>query len=211
VANVAGEYLFTLQRANEDGESCAPPKIYAVTATPTTTLHIELLWSTASDPDEYDDGPGAGTDLDLHFRRQDPESEGDDPFDGWFDQPFDCFWFNPQPNWGDLNPLVDDDPSLDLDDTDGAGPENLNFQEPEEGIQYPVLVHHWSDAGFGPADATVLVYVEGSLVYESEPVTLAASSAWYVGVLDGSTLEFTPAGDVSGGPVTVSPLESPMM
>ena len=84
-------------------------------------------------------------------------------------------------------------------------------QEPEEGIQYPVLVHHWSDAGFGPADATVLVYVEGSLVYESEPVTLAASSAWYVGVLDGSTLEFTPAGDVSGGPVTVSPLESPMM
>ena len=38
---------------------------------------------------------------------------------------FDCFWFNAHPNWGSFDPSVDDDPGLDRDDTDGAGPENL--------------------------------------------------------------------------------------
>ncbi len=47
--------------------------------------------------------------------------DGDGSPDGWFDQPFDCFWFNAHPEWGSFDPTYSDDPDLYRDDTDGAG------------------------------------------------------------------------------------------
>jgi hypothetical protein len=39
----------------------------AVTASLVQTLEIQLLWNTPNDPDQSDEGPEAGSDLDLHL------------------------------------------------------------------------------------------------------------------------------------------------
>ena len=66
----------------------------------------------------------------------------------------------------------------DLDDTDGAGPENLNLNEPENTV-CRVGVDYWDDHGFRPSDATARIYVYGSLVYEAT-TTLENHAMWDV-------------------------------
>jgi hypothetical protein len=195
-ANVAGDYSFELRSFGQDGELCTTPRRFLLSVLPTSTLHIELLWHTPEDPDESDEGPEAGADLDLHVTRIWPDSEPTP----WFDVPFDCFWFNPNPNWGSFDPMVDDDPSLDRDDTDGAGPENLNLNTTEEGADYSVMVHSWHDHGYGESLATIRIYVLGQLIYEEDNVTLLMNEGWKVGTLN-SALEFTPTKDDDGGPL----------
>ena len=63
----------------------------------------------------------------------------------WFQQPYDCYYQNPTPDWGQQgNP--DDDLLLDLDDIDGGGPENIGLSNPENtqnlGNLYIVGVHY---------------------------------------------------------------------
>ncbi|MGB0590396.1 MAG: hypothetical protein ACPGU1_12035 [Myxococcota bacterium] len=198
-ANVAGEYSFELLSFGQDGELCTTPRRFLLSVLPTSTLHIELLWHTPGDPDESDEGPEAGADLDLHVTRIWP-GVGPTP---WFDVPFDCFWFNANPNWGSLDPMVDDDPSLDRDDTDGAGPENLNLNTTEEGAAYGIMVHAWHDHGYGDSLATIRIYVLGELLYEKSGVTLTHNEGWEVGTLN-SALEFTPAEDDEGGPLILN-------
>ena len=197
-ANVAGEYSFELQSFGQDGTLCTTPHRFMLAVLPNTALHIELLWHTPGDPDETDEGPEAGADLDLHMARV----WADDEEAAWFNVPFDCFWFNANPNWGSLDPMVDDDPSLDRDDTDGAGPENLNLNITEEDASYEIMVNVWSDHGFGESLATVRIYVMGALVYEKANVSLMHNDGWEVGTLD-SALTFTPAEDDEGEPVII--------
>ena len=204
-ANVAGEYVFELLSFGEDGELCTAPHRFTLSVLPVSAIHIELLWHTPGDPDESDEGPEAGADLDLHFIRQWPDQE--DP--GWFDQPFDCFWFNPHPNWGSLDPTVGDDPSLDRDDTDGAGPENLNMGATEEDAIYNVMVHQWSDHDFGDSLATIRVYLFGQLSYERSGVLMSTLDAWDVGTLT-SDYTFVPKSDDAGEPLIVEGFMHPL-
>jgi len=180
--NVAGLYTFYLDVWDQFGQQSAQPAIMQIQVIPDQTIHVELLWHTPDDPDETDEGPEAGADLDLHFvhpQAGGPDRDGDGEPDGWFDQPFDCFWFNAHPEWGSFNPEVDDNPGLDRDDTDGAGPENINLNIPEA-VTYRVGVHHWNDHGYGPSYATVRVYIDGVLVWESELTKLMDSDMWEV-------------------------------
>jgi hypothetical protein len=194
IANAAGDYTFTLVVFGQNGLPCGPPRTLTVSVVPGPGLHIELLWHNAEDEDETDEGPAAGADLDLHLQRL----FDDDPTPGWFEQPFDCYWFNPNPNWGSFDPVVDDDPSLDLDDTDGAGPENLNLTAPEDGVSYAVMAHHWSDHGYGEAQVTLRIFVDGSLLHEGTDVILAQMQGWEVGVLSWPDATFTPYADEDG-------------
>ncbi len=149
---------------------------------PDEAIHIELLWHTPGDPDETDEGSGVGSDLDLHFSHPwagGPDLDGDGEPDGWFDQPFDCFWFNAHPNWGSFDPSIDDDPDLDLSDTDGAGPEIIGLNIPED-VVYKIGVHYWNDHGYGASNATVRVYIYGSLVFEVVDVQLFDLDMWEV-------------------------------
>lgn len=163
-------------------------------------LEIHLTWSAPGDPDPTDQGPEAGPDLDLHFKHSFAED--------WFDQPFDCFWFNPHPNWGDWDHLVEDDPILTLDSTDGSGPEQLLFDAPEEGAVYGVGVHVWSDHGFGPIEAQLTISVGGSLAYEAT-VTLENQDFWEVATFDGTTGQLEILGDEAGDPLIVSDYDNP--
>ncbi len=180
-ANVAGVYTFSLTVWN--GTWPSPfPATYEVVVIPDEAIHIELLWHTPEDLDETDTGPEAGSDLDLHFVHPwaaGPDLDGDGKPDGWYDIPFDCFWFNTHPNWGSYDPTTTDDPGLDRDDTDGAGPENLNLDIPED-VTYRIGVHYWNDHGYGPAYATVRVYIYAQLVFEVADVMLVDSDMWDV-------------------------------
>jgi hypothetical protein len=185
--NVAGVYVFTLTVFDQYGKPACFPASYEVLVISDEAIHVELLWSTPGDPDETDTGPEAGSDVDLHFLHPyaaGPDLDGDGKPDGWFDVPFDTFWFNAHPNWGSFDPVIDDNPGLDRDDTDGAGPENLNLDVPENGATYRVGVHYWNDHGYGSAYATVRVYVYGTLVFEVKDVLLVHKDMWDVCTID---------------------------
>ena len=190
--NVAGEYDFKLTVWDDAGNVNCQAGETVVLVVPTEGIHVELLWDTPGDPDKTDTGPSAGSDLDLHFANQakfcsdqslpcytktcqdppemcgakkcacQPDVDKDGEPDPWFHSLYDCFWFNPTPNWGSL---VDhaDDPRLDLDDTDGWGPENLNLPSPEYNVQYTVGVHYWDAHSFGDSTATANIYILGEL------------------------------------------------
>lgn len=177
LVNAAGAYSICLAVWDQTGQPCCQSSCVDIFVIPDAALHIEILW----------DGP-ASTDMDLHFAHElasgsDLDCDGDG--DPWFHIPYDAFWFNPNPNWGTSNPAANDDPSLDLDDTDGDGPENLNVPAPEGTLadvaDYHVGVHVMSAKGGGPTKATLVVYVFGVLAVQIAKVALNAWDMWYVG------------------------------
>jgi len=187
LANTAGTYTFCLDVwDNNDVKSCISSCLDVVVV-PDNAIHVELLWNTKADPDQNDSGPAAGADMDLHFAH--PLASGldidcDGTGDPWFNNPFDAFWFNPTPQWGSSNPAIMDDPTLDLDDTDGAGPENLNVINPENNVAYSVGVHYWNDHGYGMSTATVSIFLQGVLVTKLQDVAMNPLDMWYVGKIN---------------------------
>ena len=200
--NVAGVYTFRLTVTDSSGASSVIESNYTVQVIPDEAIHVELLWSTPGDPDETDQGPEAGADLDLHFTHPsaatEPDLDGDGEPDPWFNQPFDCFWFNPSPDWGATADDADD-PGLDRDDTDGAGPENVNLNVPEDGVTYTIGAHYWGDHGYGPSLATVRVYVHGVLVFQTEEVSLSSKDMWWTATIDWPSGQVTPITGPDGG------------
>jgi hypothetical protein len=100
---------------------------------------------------------------------------------------------SPQPRLTWFDPLNDDDPRLDLDDTEGAGPENLNIKGPLDGT-YRLGVHYWDPQGFGNSTVSVKVYCLGQLVKEFEPTVMRAVPGATEG---GNTTEFWEVGDIT--------------
>lgn len=185
--NVAGDYLFRLHVWDAGGKKSCAPAEKKVKVIPDQAIHVELLWKTPGDKDETDSGPGVGTDLDLHFAHQyaaGQDYDGDGKADPWFAGQYDCFWFNcgngNTVEWGSYDPNVDDDPSLDRDDTDGAGPENLNLTLPEDGKTYSVGVHYYNDFGYGKSKAIIRIYIYGVLQFEVTSPDLVKGDMWYV-------------------------------
>ena len=200
--NVAGIFEFNLTVFDEFGTPSCFPAAYEVVVIPDKAIHVELLWDSPGDPDETDTGPEAGTDVDLHFLHPfaaGPDVDGDGFPDGWFDIPFDAFWFNAHPNWGSFDPAFKDNPSLDRDDTDGAGPENINLDVPEN-VTYRVGVHYWNDHGYGMAYATVRVYLYGQLVYEVTDRPMQEWDMWAVCTIKWPEGQITAVTDSYGNP-----------
>ncbi len=163
------------------------PTCAQVEVVPESKIHVELTWHTPGDAVQTDTGPAAGSDVDLHFAHpyaQGPDLDGDGAPDPWFVPVYDTFWYEKNPNWGGFL-TVDDNPSLDLDDTDGAGPENINLLLPQgtsaKPVGYHVGVHYWHDHGFGDSAATVRVWLDGELAAVAGPVRLHGTDLWHVG------------------------------
>jgi hypothetical protein len=190
-ANTAGEYQFCLEVWDENDAKSCTTVCKTVLVIPDQAIHVELLWDTPADLDQTDSGPAAGADMDLHFAynlASGPDLDCDGSGDPWFNSPFDAFWFNANPNWGSATGAGEDDPSLDLDDTDGAGPENLNLAQPEgsigDEIAYSVGVHYWNDHGYGTSFATMAIYINGALSMQLVKVEMAPRDMWYVGKIN---------------------------
>jgi hypothetical protein len=171
-ANIVGEYLFRLKVFDALGNASCSDAEQRVIVTSSDAIHIELLWNTPTDADL---GDALGADLDLHFLH--PSAAG-----GYFNEDFDCYWGNTTPEWGVFSPQ--DNPRLDRDDLDGAGPENLNMEVPEVGVRYQVGVHYWNDWGFDASSTTIRIYIYGMLRDQWADVRLAMNDMWDTHYID---------------------------
>lgn len=149
-----------------NGERCVDSDIVEIVVCPCNAeLHVQLVWNTPSDSDQTDE---IGADLDLHYLH---------PNGRWNELPWDIFWRNNSADWG-VQGDSSDDPSLDIDDTDGAGPENVSHSGMESGT-YGVGAYYYAEAGLGASYATIRIYYDGQLIYEHENRFLLRSGMFW--------------------------------
>jgi hypothetical protein len=158
--DIAGNYRIELKVYDNEGVvSCGGQSIVKINAIPEEAIHVQLVWDTPADPDQTDD---SGADLDLHFLN--PKPRGTDGNWKWNTAPYDIYYDNQNEDWG-AEGDTSDNPSLDIDDTDGAGPENINLNNPPNtgANPYKVGVYYFDTHGFEESYATVRIYIQGSL------------------------------------------------
>ena len=180
--DLAGEYLIELYVRDNLGfeapsDTCPQPEAtIRINSLPDEDIHVELTWTTAGDADETDDN---GTDVDLHFLHPNAPS--------WEHYTYDCYYANKFPDWGPSGPTGN--PSLDIDDVNGAGPENINLNDPEftPNLPYKVGVVYYSSGSvfgvgndYGASDATIRVYLFGQLEGEWTRTLNTTGNFWEV-------------------------------
>lgn len=185
--DLAGDYRLELVVYDDDGtRSCGDQAIINIRATPDEDIHVQLVWETPNDIDETDT---SGSDVDLHFLH---------PMGTWNSAPFDIFWTNPTADWG--APGEYDDPTLDIDDTDGGGPENVNLSEPESGATYSVGIYYYDDSGYGGAYATVRIFIRGEKKFEKREMFLRRPGEfWHVANVAWPSTEVFPIESLQSG------------
>ena len=140
---LSGRYEFMLRVFDDVGfQDCDTPATVTVIALPDELIHIELQWHNPLDFDETDD---EGADVDLHLVKVGHN---------WFDGTYDTYYANESPSW---SPEL---PSLDIDDTDGRGPENIQMDNPLDCQWYAVGAHYF-ERQFGTAYADVRIFIDG--------------------------------------------------
>ena len=159
---VAGSYSLRYVAVNSNGDLSACDIDYQ--AWVGDALRIELFWN-LDIPEDSDN-----SDMDLHLAHENASS--------FFDGSWDCFYSNCQVpdgepgqlNWGDE--ISEDNPRLDVDDTDGWGPENINIEQPELNVRYRIGVHNYRNQNGSPAKVQVRVYCLGVVQAELGPLEL---------------------------------------
>lgn len=170
--DLAGSYTIEATAQFADGEFATPATIH-IEAVPDEDLHVQLVWDNASD-------------VDLHLLH---------PDGCWEDGRWDCHFRNRSPQWAEAGP--EDNPSLDIDDTNGFGPENVNLDLPETGVGYRIGVHYWSDHGQGPARATLRIFVRGAILFEASRVLENSGDWWEVAEVPWPAAEIIAIDEVS--------------
>ena len=171
---LVGTYVFELNVIDANGSDACEPSRITVRAKSDSAFIVELTWQTPGDTDETDAGFGQGTDLDLHLLRGNIVGNASDS-PRWNDQFFrsDCHYLNCTKgnniDWGVIGD-IDDNPSLDRDDLDGGGPEQINIHRPAytagPGAFYssPYQIGVYYQDGhedFGSAFATLRLFFNG--------------------------------------------------
>lgn len=159
--DLAGRFVIQLTAIDDGGTpSCETATITALVV-PNEAIHVQLVWNNPADPDQVD---LSGSDVDMHFLKMGPGR--------WFNSPYDNYFGNREPFF---NP---EHPSLDIDDTNGAGPENINLDDPVPCQWYAVAIHYWRQQ-FGTAYTTVRIYINGLLVFEALNKPLTTTGDWW--------------------------------
>lgn len=144
--DLAGQYTMQLIVENDrclESEPCT----VSINAVPSENLWIEMHWE------------HAGDDMDLHLVRNNGEYESQS----------DCYYGNCIPDeygsilsWGDEGA----NPRLDLDNIEGTGPENINIEEPAQGL-YTVVVHDFPSSVYdGENQVTIRIHLDGEIVFD---------------------------------------------
>ena len=145
---LAGRYRICLSVVDDTGLECLDTQqCVTVIAIPEEAIAIELTWDNPTDPDQAD---SEGSDVDLHFVKMPAP---------WFDPVFDAYYANEEPIWNPENP------SLDIDDTDGVGPETVQLDNPDDCQWYAVGAHYFREQ-WGTAWPTVRIFINGRLIDE---------------------------------------------
>ena len=191
---IAGEYVIRLTVTNDSGLESGDTETARVVirAIPSELLHVQLVWDHPSN------------DQDLHLVHV---SEGGK----YCSSNLDCYFANCKLSYNNVQwfathqPGLGPNPSLDRDDTNGIGPENINIEEPMPGT-YRTFVHYYP--GFGgsaaPTQNTLRIYLNGTLAFEESRVLTAQEQVWAVA-------DVTWYADPNGGPGygQVTPYPSP--
>lgn len=172
--DISGEYFLELIMTTP--ECRARRARFAVEAINLAGLHIELVWNTPGDPLPAD---GDGTDLDIHLLHPNGRI--------WNDGVWDCHYANPRPDWGQQN-VRGDDPRLDVDDTDGEGPEHITIDtvEPADQLRgaYRLSVNYFRAEGtqgpFGRSEAVIRIFGDGALLRELRRDLIDTGDRWLV-------------------------------
>jgi hypothetical protein len=141
--DVAGTFTLGLVVTDDLGGQSTQCSV-TINSVPRSGLHVQLTWDQASN------------DIDLHLARNGTAWCGNN----------DCYYGNCKPgpfttalNWGG----GDANPSLDIDDLSGFGPENIRIEDPADG-DYTVGVDMYSWQR--DATVTVKIFIGGQLEYE---------------------------------------------
>jgi hypothetical protein len=179
--DVVGTYRIGLRVTDANGLSDEDDVI--LYARPGPGLVFELTWDSPTE------------DLDLHLDREPYASCSANT----------CYSANCSqntetgtlPDWDNVPGISPGDPSLDIDDVSGFGPEQITLEVPQLG-NYRVGVHRVSESA-GPVDATVRVFIDGALWFEDMRAILG-HERWDVGELQllfGYNPLFVPNGSVT--------------
>ena len=125
--------------------------------------------------------------------KKDVDEDGEP--DAFFDMKWDCTTTTSRPTGAHAG----------LDDTNGSGPENVNFKEPSLEHGYRVGVHYWPENDLGPSDVTLLFYVKGDLIEELHVSNFVKGQMWDAATVtwDGETAIVEPRVDAEGNPKVI--------
>jgi hypothetical protein len=165
IADVSGAYRLSLRVTNAETELTSKADYVAIQATPWEGLQISMYWTTpATDVDLHLVGPNG-----QYFDVGDPL----DPSAGGSD----CFFGNPNPDWG-VEGASTDNPLYSGDDDNGGDVSNpametVQLEAPQEGV-YQVVVSYHSDRHTGQ---TVAPWVEATIAGEELQPRIDVSEA----------------------------------
>ncbi len=151
---VAGRYVLELRVTDVEGCTGSPARVVVDATGGRSGLRLELVWD-------------AEVDLDLHLLHPDGGA--------WFLAPFDCYFQNAAPDWGQLGD-PGDDPEV-LTDSNAFGPEIIRLGRPEGEGAYIVGVHAFGGDAF-PTEATVRTLINGVVAREDRRVMEASDHFW---------------------------------
>ncbi len=199
LADVSGAYRLSLRVTNAETELTSKADYVAIQATPWEGLQIDMYWTTpATDVDLHVIAPN-GTYFDVGDP-EDPSGVGSD-----------CFFANPNPDWG-VEGTSADNPLYSGDDDNGGdvnnpAAETVQLESPAEGV-YTVVVSYHSDRHTGQ---TVQPWVEATIAGEElqpridAPEALDELDTWIVMEIEMPEMEVTVIDEMSthedmGGP-----------
>jgi hypothetical protein len=173
-ADVSGTYQIDLDVVDSnDVISCATATTNVVaTQAPRegeVSISVQLTWETPGDPDETDTGSGAGSDMDLLLLNR--------SIGCWSQSTARCDWLAKNPDWGVSGAV--DNPSHDIDDSDGAGPEVITMTSSAAGDYY-VGVEYYEPNEFGESTARVVIRVDGVVELDERRTLVNREEFWTV-------------------------------
>ena len=171
--DLAGDYEFCLNVEDTDGMMSCNSSCVEVSVVPKQTIHAQLVWHTPADKTV---GDKDGTDLDLHFLTL-PDGHWGEQGHPELNDGSDIYFGNREASWVVPGYGVET-PSLDRDDKDGEGPENINLDHPAPCRWYAVGVHYYNDNGLGPSYATVRIYIDGKLIHSQPNISFTQTAVF---------------------------------
>lgn len=159
--DVAGTFVVRLEVTDDQGLTSTNDARVTLSSVPSERLHVQLTWDSPSN------------DIDLYLARGSADFCSDDT----------CNWQNCKstssgsPEWDGVSGRTTGDPTLDVDDLTGYGPENINVDAPVNDT-YTAGVHSWSLSD--PTTVTVKIYVNGGLAHEDYREMTSDDQFWRV-------------------------------
>lgn len=166
----SGSNTIQLQILSEAGDYYTTNVVSVIVTLERLDFRVVLTWD-----------KGDSTDIDLHMFKAPASSRINADYLTWENNGFPHVgWYEKIP--GTFGPTPERNPFLDIDNTEGYGPETIVFQEASAGT-YHIWVHtYFLREDTGGTNATVRIYLNGE-VYEFKKRLVTDWSTWEVATI----------------------------